>query len=136
MSRKWTEAALSEDPAVAVLQRLGYTYVPPEKLEAERETFKEPILAGRLRRASERLNPHLIPDNVGRAVRAITHATGTSLGEVNQALHVAITHGVTVQQDMGHGVQGQTVRLVDFDDPGKDRKSTRLNSSHQLISYA
>lgn len=120
MTKTWTEAALSEDPAVAVLQRLGYAYVAPEKLEAERETFKDPILAGRLRRAIERLNPRLTPDNVGRAVRAITHATGTSLGEVNQALHIAITHGVTVQQDMGHGAQGQTVRFVDFDDAGKN----------------
>ena len=70
--KKWTEAALSEDPAVAVLGRLGYVYVPPEKLEAERETFKDAILAGRLRRAIERLNPHLTADNVGRAVRAVT----------------------------------------------------------------
>jgi type I restriction enzyme R subunit len=117
---KWTEAALSEDPAVAVLQRLGYAYVPPEKLEPERDTFKEPILAGRLRRAIERLNPHLTPENVGRAVRAITHATGASLAELNQTLHVSITHGVTVQQDMGHGVQGQTVRVIDFDDPANN----------------
>jgi type I restriction enzyme R subunit len=119
-SQDWTEAALSEDPAVEVLVRLGYSYVPPEVLDAERETFKDAILAGRLRKSIERLNPHLTYDNVGRAVRAITHATGTSLGEINQGLHVAITHGITVQQDMGHGVQGQTVRLIDFDDPSRN----------------
>lgn len=115
--KHWTEAKLSEDPAVAVLEKLGYEYVPPDVLEAERDTFKETVLAGRLRKAVERLNPNLSPENVGRAVRAITHATGTSLADINQALHIAITHGVTVQQDMGHGVQGQTVRFIDFENP-------------------
>ena len=118
--RKWTEAKLSEDPAVGVLEKLGYRYVAPEVLEAERDTFKEAILAGRLRKAIERLNPHLTADNVGRAVRAITHPAGTSLADINQALHVAITHGVTVQQDVGHGVQGQTVRVIDIDNPGNN----------------
>jgi type I restriction enzyme R subunit len=115
--KNWTEAALSEDPAVALLAHLGYQYVAPEQLDAERDTYKDAVLAGHLRRAVERLNPHLTSENVGRAVRAITHANGTSLAEVNQALHVAITHGVTVQQDMGRGVQGQTVRVIDFDRP-------------------
>jgi type I restriction enzyme, R subunit len=115
--KNWTEAALSEDPAVALLARLGYQFVPPEQLDAERDTYKDVVLTGRLRRAIEDLNPHLTPENVGRAVRAITHAQGTSLAEVNQALHVDITHGLTVQQDMGHGVQGQPVRVIDFDRP-------------------
>ncbi len=64
--------------------QLGYRYARPEVLEAERDTFKDAILAGRLRKAIERLNPHLTADNVGRAVRTITHATGTGLGDINQ----------------------------------------------------
>ena len=119
--KTWTEAALSEDPAVAVLEKLGYEYVPPEVLEAERETFKEAILAGRLRKAGATPQPEAhYRERRPRCPGQVTHATGTSLGEINQALHVAITHGVTVQQDMGHGVQGQTVRLIDFDDPSQN----------------
>jgi type I restriction enzyme, R subunit len=113
----WSEASLSEDPAVALLAHLGHEYVAPEQLDAERDTYKDAVLATRLRRAIERMNPHLTPENVGRAVRAITHATGTSLAEVNQALHLHITHGLTVQQDVGRGVQGQVVRVIDFDRP-------------------
>ena len=36
----WNEAKLSEDPAVEVLQRIGFTYVAPEVLEAERERLR------------------------------------------------------------------------------------------------
>src|SRR5947208_11985493 len=34
------------------------------------------------------------------------------------------------------GVLGRRLRLVQLDAQSKDRKSTRLNSSHQIISYA
>ena len=48
LGRDWNEAKLSEDPAVELLQQLGYTYVPPEVLEAERESLKEVVLTKRL----------------------------------------------------------------------------------------
>src|SRR6266568_7757 len=114
----WTEAALSEAPAVEALEKLGYIYVAPEVLETERESFKDVVLAKRLSAAVKKLNPWLKPENVTRAVRAITHVGATSLAEANQKLHIAITHGVTAQQDLGHGTQGQTVRFIDFDRPG------------------
>lgn len=113
--KNWTEAALSEDPAVEVLKLIGYTFVPPERLDQERESYAEVVIASRLRTAIKKLNPRLSPENVDRVVRSLTHATGTSLAAINQALHVGITHGVGVQQDFGRGVQGQTVRLIDFD---------------------
>ena len=40
----WNELHLSENPAVEVLQALGYTCIAPEVLEAERESLKENIL--------------------------------------------------------------------------------------------
>ena len=62
----WNEANLSEDPAVELLQKLGFTYVGPEVLEAERETFKETILSGRLVKALRKLNPHRVPSLLRR----------------------------------------------------------------------
>jgi type I restriction enzyme R subunit len=59
----WNEVHLSENPAVEVLQALGYTYVAPEVLEAERESLKETILTGRLGRALKKLSPWLSDDN-------------------------------------------------------------------------
>jgi len=56
----WNELHLSEDPAVEVLQSLGYVHVPPEVLEAERESLKQTILTERLGRALKKLNPSII----------------------------------------------------------------------------
>ena len=42
----WNELHLAENPAVELLQSLGYTYIPPEDLEPDRTSFKEPILEG------------------------------------------------------------------------------------------
>jgi type I site-specific restriction-modification system R (restriction) subunit len=52
-----------------LLQALGYTYVPPEVLEAERESLKEVVLTKRLGGALKRLNRWLSDDNTrqGRA---------------------------------------------------------------------
>ena len=37
----WDELHLAENPAVELLQSLGYSYIPPEDLESERASFKE-----------------------------------------------------------------------------------------------
>jgi hypothetical protein len=44
---RWDEAGLSEDPAVATLLALGWTYVSPETLLAERHSMIEVVVAGR-----------------------------------------------------------------------------------------
>lgn len=54
---KWNELHLAEAPAIEVLRGLGYSYVAPEVLEAERESFDEVVLTGRLRAALRKLNP-------------------------------------------------------------------------------
>ena len=42
----WDELHLAENPAVDLLQSVGYAYVPPENLEPDRASFKEAILSG------------------------------------------------------------------------------------------
>ena len=44
----WDELHLAENPAVELLESLGYAYVSPDDLEGERASLKETILAGRL----------------------------------------------------------------------------------------
>ena len=52
--KEWDELRLSEDPAVEVLSKhLGYAYVAPEVLEAERASLYETVLVGRLGKASQ-----------------------------------------------------------------------------------
>lgn len=118
--QRWNEESLSENPAVEHLRRLGYTYVPPEDLEAERESFKEVVLAKRLATAVKRLNPWLSDDNVHKAIRAVTSIPAASLIEASEKLHTALTYGISLEQDRGDGKKGQTVRFFDFGDPKKN----------------
>ena len=56
-SKGWDEIHLSEDPAVELLQELGYSYIEPETLESERDSLKETVLTDRLGTALRKLNP-------------------------------------------------------------------------------
>lgn len=116
----WNEEHQSEAPAVALLEQLGYEFVPAATLETERESPKEPVLAGRLARALKKLNPWLSADNVRKAVRVITSVSAASLLEANEKLHTALTHGISLEQDVGSGKKGQTVQFIDFDKPERN----------------
>jgi type I restriction enzyme R subunit len=116
----WNEENLSENPAVEHLRRLGYTYVPPEALETERDSLKDVVLTKRLAAALKRLNPWLAGDNVHKAIRAVTSVQAASLIEASEKLHTALTYGISLEQDRGDGKKGQTVRFFDFDDPKKN----------------
>ncbi len=116
----WNELHLAEDPAVKLLQSLGYTYVPPEELDHERSSFKEPILSGRLTQALKQLNPWLSGPNLTKAVRAVTHVQAASLSEANQTLYTSLTYGIALEQDRGEGRRSHTVRFLDFDEPDRN----------------
>lgn len=47
----WNEAGQSEGPAVELLKKLGYVYVPAETLEAERDSLRDVVLVARLEAA-------------------------------------------------------------------------------------
>ncbi|MEX1367512.1 MAG: type I restriction endonuclease, partial [Nannocystaceae bacterium] len=116
---RWNEATLSEDPAVALLRRLGYTYGPAEALEAaeERESLLEPILTGRLAKALRRLNPWMSEANVAKAVSMLTRFEAVTLIDANRGLYDLLTPGSTVFQDLGWGQRGKPFRFIDFDEP-------------------
>ena len=116
----WDELHLAENPAVELLQSLGYTYVSPEDLERERSSFKEPILTGRLTSVLKRLNPWLSEANLTKAVREVTHVRAASLAEANQALYTSLTYGIALEQDRGDGRRSHTVRFLDFDNPDRN----------------
>jgi type I restriction enzyme R subunit len=116
----WNERTLSEDPAVAQLRALGYSWVASDTLDSERESHREVVLASRLAAALQHLNPWISEENVRKAVRAITHAQGASLLETSESLHTALTYGVSLEQDRGEGKKGQTVRFLDFENPSRN----------------
>ena len=116
----WDELHLAENPAVELLQSLGYTYLTPEELELERESLKETILTNRLTAALKRLNPWLSDDNIARAVKAVTHVPAASLAEANETLYTAITYSKSVEQDLGDGRKSHDVYFLDFERPERN----------------
>lgn len=134
---KWDEVHLAEEPADALLRDLGYTFVSAEELDAERESIAEPVLIARLEAALRRLNPWISDDNVKKAVRHITHASASGLIEANERVYTALVHNISLEQDLGKGKRGQTVRFIDFDDPWKNgfifTRQYRVRGRKQII---
>jgi type I restriction enzyme R subunit len=118
--KNWNEEGLSETPAVEHLQRLGYTYVAPETLEAERASLKETVAEKRLARALKKLNPWLSDDNLHRAVRAVTAVQAATLLEASEKLYTTLTYGISLEQDLGGGKKSHDVRFFDFDKPANN----------------
>ena len=116
----WDELHLAENPAIELLQSLGYAYVPSEALEGERTSLKETILANRLSAALKRLNPWLSEANVKQAVRKVAEVPAAGLAEANQAIYTSLTYGVALEQDLGSGRKSRTVRYLDFDEPANN----------------
>ncbi|MFH1259045.1 MAG: type I restriction endonuclease subunit R [Elusimicrobiota bacterium] len=118
----WNEINLSEEPAVELLKALGYDFVSPEKLEAERESLKEIVLVSRLEKKLKEFNPCLSDENLKKAVRMITHVPATSLIEANEKIYTSVAHGISLDQDLGDGKgqKGRDVNFVDFDHPEKN----------------
>jgi type I restriction enzyme R subunit len=115
----WDELSQSEEPAALLLQRLGWSFVPPEALEAERASPRDVLLLPRIEYAIRQLNPWISDENVGRVLRDLGTVQAASLMEANEKLHIMLTYGATVRQDAGDGLgmKDRPVRLLDFDDP-------------------
>ncbi len=118
----WNELHLSEDPAVELLQALGYIFVSPEQLDAERESFREVILVSRLEKKLRELNPWLSDENLKKAIRAITNVPAASLMEANEKIYTSLVHSISLEQDIGdgQGKKGHDVHFIDFEHFGKN----------------
>ena len=116
----WDERHLAEDPAVELLQSIGYTYIAPDDLERERTSFKEVILTTRLATALKRLNPWLSESNIAKAVKTVTQVPAASLAEANEALYTSLSYGIALEQVRGDGRKSHSVRFLDSDKPSRN----------------
>ena len=104
-------------------QQLGYAavfgpHIAPDEPSAERKTFGEAFLAGRLRAALRKLNPTATADALDDAFRRITIPDGPNLTAQNRAFHRMLVDGLAVECRRKDGSIGtEIVRPLDFDDP-------------------
>lgn len=111
-----------EAPAIAQLVKQGWTYLQgkalaPEHVNQERAYLRDVILVKRLESAIKRINPWISEENLRKVSREVTHPSFAALMEYNQAFYQTMVSYLSVEQDIGKGRKGQTVKLIDFDTP-------------------
>ncbi|WP_417214864.1 type I restriction endonuclease subunit R [Alcanivorax sp.] len=123
------EAEKVEIPAIAQLKQQGWAFVSGAELAPgqpgdERSYYRDVVLVKRLEAALRRLNPWISEENRRKVLREFTHPNFAGLIEYNQALWEMLCctgdHAISVEQDLGSGRKGQTVTVVDFDNPANN----------------
>ena len=114
--------SIVEDAALEWFGELGYTvghgpHLAPGEPAAERDSFGEVVLVGRLREAIRRLNPAVPEEAREEALRKVLRVGTLSLTQTNRAFHRMLRDGVPVEYPRPDGsIAGDHVRLVDFGD--------------------
>ena len=103
---KLNEFNHAEEPARVLLGRLGWTYVPRESLAEERNTERETLLKGRLRRALLRLNEWMTEEQAERVIFELEHVDTTGMAR-NRAVHEYLTYGMPMDVDVTWWADGR-----------------------------
>lgn len=113
------ERKLVEAPALEQLKGLGWSHLDGKILvpgkSNYRSSLKEVVLTPNLEQAIQRINPWINADNLRKVVREVSLIQASTLMEANQWFWARLTQYFSVDQDLGSGRRGQTLKLIDFD---------------------
>lgn len=114
-----------EEVALSWFQDLGYQHIfgpdmGPGEPGEERKSYGEVVLARRLRRALERINPGIPAEALDEAFRKVTRAQSPKLEEQNRLFHKQLVDGVDVDYRQDGKITPGKVWLVDFAHPEKN----------------
>ena len=114
-----------EEAALSWFKDLGYAtahgeQIAPGEPGAERQSYADVVLAGRMREAVERLNPDIPAQAREEAVRKVLTPDSPSLIVNNRTFHRMLRDGVEVEYQRPDGsIAGDRVRLIG-DDPAEN----------------
>jgi type I restriction enzyme, R subunit len=92
--------------------------IAPGGSAAERDSYGQVVLVGRLRDAVERLNPDVPAQAREEALRKVLYPESPSLIVNNRKFHAMLRDGVEVEYRRPDGsIAGDRVRLIDYDHP-------------------
>jgi type I restriction enzyme, R subunit len=117
------DESIVEEAALNWFGEMGYSVkqgpkLAPGELAAERDSFGDVVLVGRLREAIQRLNPAIPEEAREEALRKVLRVGTPSLTQTNRAFHKMLRDGVPVEYPRADGsIAGDHVRLVDFQNP-------------------
>lgn len=112
-----------EEAALSWFKDLNYAvahapHLAPGEIAAERSSFTDVVLVGRLRDAIAQLNPAIPSDAREEALSKVLRHDSPSLVGNNRAFHRVLRDGVPVEYRRDDGsIAGDHVWLVDFDNP-------------------
>src|SRR3989344_3356727 len=134
--------SIVEEAALTWFRELGYAighgpHMAPGEPAAERDSFGDVVLVGRLREAIWRLNPAIPEEAREDALRKVMRVSTTSPTQTNRNFHAMLRDGVPVEYKRADGsIAGDYVQLVDFDNATAndwlDRKSVVEGKSVDL----
>ena len=121
----YDELTKVEQPAIDQLVSLGWSHIPgielsPDHPAKERSSEKEVVLKNRLSSAIQRINPWISDDNLRKVIHDLIHPASLTLMEANQSIHETLIKYLSVEQDLGKGKKGQTVKIIDFYTPANN----------------
>jgi type I restriction enzyme R subunit len=90
--------------------------IAPDMEGAERTSYDEVVLVGRLRSALLRLNPELSAEDLDETVRKVLRSDTPGLVQSNRRFHAMLRDGVVIERKRDDGtIAGTNVRLIDTD---------------------
>ena len=117
--------SIVEDAALGWFRELGYQVVGgPDTLlgpEFLRESHSDVVSHSVLRFALLGLNRELPGEALDEAIRRLTRPEGSTVRARNRAFHRMLVEGVPVEYRVDGGIRGAQVRVIDFDDPSRNR---------------
>lgn len=120
MTTPFTESVV-EEAALEWFGTLGYAVVggptiAPGESAAERASYEQVVLEGRLRDALHRLNPTVPAEGIEEAFRKLTRISSPQLVDANHELHYYLVNGVSVEYLRADGSIGyDPVRVLDYE---------------------
>lgn len=114
-----------EEFVLDTMRKLGYEiirgdkeedYLPGGKL-AQRNSFKEVILTGRLRHALTKINPSASKETIEKAIRHLLRSETQRLLTENENFHKLLVNGVDIPVEKAGEERHEKVWLFDFQKP-------------------
>lgn len=126
------ESHISQIPAIRLLQQLGYSYLSPEEVYAERRAkLRYVLLESVLRKQLKRLNAisfkgQTVPfseENIAKAIETLREVPFDGLVRTSEKVYDLLTLGKSLDQTIDGVTKGFTLRYIDWLNP-------RNNSFH------
>ncbi len=120
------ESHISQIPAIRLLQQLGYSYLSPEEVYAERRTkLRYVLLESVLTKQLKRLNSisfkgQSVPfsdENIAKGIEALREVPFDGLVRTSEKVYDLLTLGKSLDQTIDGVTKGFTLRYIDWHNP-------------------